>query len=221
MTEATRVSADQLSRAKDVLYTPVVCDILDEMGRFHQFLPPGIRSLRPDDRMLGRAMPVLVGDVYGPNERPFGKMTQALDQLESGEVYVATGKALSAAWGEIMTATARMRGAVGAVVDGHHRDTHAVLEQDFPVFSRGSYAFDSRPRSGVLDYRLPIEIGKVRVAPGDLVFGDIDGVVVIPGDIEVEVIERAIAKASAENTVRREVEAGRTATEVLADHGIL
>jgi len=222
MSPSELAQAARFSEAKASLYSPVICDILDQMGLYHQFLPPELRPISPDHVLLGRAMPVLVGDVYGPDSRPFGRMTEALDQLESGEIYIAaTGRAMAAAWGEIMTATARMRGAVGAVVDGYHRDTVAVLEQSFPVFSRGSYALDSRPRSGVVDFRVPIEIGDVLIRPSDVIFGDVDGVVVIPHEVASEVIERALTKASAENTVRREIEAGRTATEVLAEHGIL
>lgn len=222
MTEPRDVRPELIDRARRTLYSPLIGDVLDQLGLLHQFLPPGIRGLTPEQRLLGRAMPVIVGDVFGSSDKPFGKLTQALDQLEAGEVYVAaTGSSIAAAWGEILTATARMRGAVGAVIDGYHRDTPAVLEQQFPVFSRGSYALDSRPRSAVLDYRMPIEIGGVAVRPGDLIFGDIDGVVVIPHELETEVLERALEKASAENTVRSEIEAGASATEVLARHGIL
>lgn len=216
------VRPELIAEARRSLYSPVIGDVLDALGYLHQFLPPDIRGMTPDHRMLGRAMPVIVADVFGEQGRPFGKLTQALDQLEPGEVYVAaTGASPAAAWGELLTATARTRGAVGAVIDGHHRDTPAVLEQNWPVFSRGSYALDSRPRSAVVDYRVPIEIGGVAVRPGDLIFGDIDGVVVIPHELETEVLERALEKASAENTVRSEIEAGASATVVLARHGIL
>lgn len=222
MTEIAPAAQGAISHARKTLYTAVIGDILDQLGLFHQFLAPRIRAIAPGHRMLGRAMPVIIGDVYGHNEKPFGKMTEALDQLEAGEVYVgATGSSQAAAWGEIMTATARSRGAAGAVLDGHHRDTPAVLAQNFPVFSRGSYALDSRPRSAVVDYRVPIEISGVLIHPGDLIFGDIDGVIVIPQRVEAEVLELALAKASTENTVRSEIEAGATATEVLARHGIL
>ncbi|OYN97357.1 dimethylmenaquinone methyltransferase [Enemella evansiae] len=222
MTEPRDVRPELIAEARRTLYSPVIGDVLDQLGRLHQFLPPDIRGLTAEHRLLGRAMPVIVGDVFGANDRPFGKLTQALDQLEPGEVYVAaTGVSSAAAWGEILTAAARTRGAVGAVIDGYHRDTPAVLEQNWPVFSRGSYALDSRPRSAVVDYRVPIEVGGVAVRPGDLIFGDVDGVVVIPQEIESEVLERALQKASAENTVRSEIEAGDSATEVLARHGIL
>ncbi len=207
---------------KDVLYTPVVGDILDSLGHYHRFLPQPIRPIRETDRVAGRAMPALVIDVHGPQARPFGKLTEALDQLQPGEVYVAAGGTLRCAyWGEILTATARMRGAVGAVVDGFHRDTPRVLEQNWPVFSRGRYAQDSSVRMAVADYRCPMEIGGVWIEPGDLVFGDLDGVVIVPQKHEKEVIERALEKARGEKTVRRAIEAGMSSTEAFRKYGIL
>ena len=139
------------------LYTPVVGDILDQLQRFHQFLPAEVRPLRPDMKLAGRAMPVLQEDVFGPQDKPFGLMTRALDDLKPDEVYIATGGTMqSANWGEIMTAAARFRGAVGAVVNGWHRDTPRVLEQQWPVFSRGAWAQDSGPRMKVVDFRSQI-----------------------------------------------------------------
>lgn len=204
------------------LYTPVLGDILDELGRFHQFLPAEVRPLLSTMKVVGRAMPVLSRDTHGSTDKPFGRMTEALDQLHPGEVYLAAAaRSHAAMWGEIMTAAARYRGATGAVVAGFHRDTFAVLEQDFPVFSRGSYALDSRPRLEVVDFRVRAEIGKVIISPGDLVVGDVDGVLVIPQDIEAEVLERALSKATQENSVRRLVESGVSSTDVLSREGIL
>jgi regulator of RNase E activity RraA len=204
------------------LYTPVVGDILDAHECFHRFLPPGIQPMREEMKLVGRAMPVLQIDVFGHQQRPFGRMTEALDDLRPGEVYIATGGEMrSANWGEIMTAAARSRGAVGAVINGYHRDTPRVLEQDFPVFSRGRFAQDSAPRMQVADFRCPIEIDGVRVEEGDLVFGDLDGVLIIPRRLEREVISAALEKARAEKVVRREIENGMSATDAFEKYGIL
>ena len=122
---------------KKELYTPVVGYILDQMGYYHQFLPQAIRPLREDMKLAGFAMPVLMIDVYGEQEKPFGLLTEALDNLQENEIYLASGGEMRCAyWGEILTATARTRKAVGAVVNGWHRDTPKVLEQNWPVFSR-------------------------------------------------------------------------------------
>lgn len=213
--------ADLSRLMREKLYTPVVGDILDALGCRHQFLPREIQPLTLDMKVAGRAMPVLTCDVFGEQERPFGKMTEALDQIQPGEVWVSGGSRGSALWGEILTATARTRGGVGAVVDGPHRDTPKVLEQDWPVFSRGRFAQDSRVRTYIQNYRVPIEVGGVWIEPGDWVFGDLDGVVVIPRKHEADVVERALEKASAENLVRKEIEAGMSSTEAFAKYGVL
>lgn len=217
----TRQDAELFELMKSKLYTPVLGDILDSLGCYHQFLPRQIQPMTLDMKIAGRAMPVLNCDVFGEQDPPFGYLTQALDQLQPGEVYVCTGSQASAVWGEIMTATAKMRGCVGAVVHGPHRDTPAVLAQNFPVFSTGRFAQDSRVRTFVLKYRVPIEIEGCWINPGDLIFADLDGVVVIPRKHEEEVIEKALKKASAENVVRKEIEAGMSATDAFRKYGIL
>ncbi len=215
--------ADFYERIRAELYTAVIGDVLDGLGRTHQFLPPTIRPLLPDMTVVGRAMPVVVGTVHGPQRKPFGHLTEALDQLQPGEVYLAPRTIAKAAmWGEILTATAQQRGAAGAVVDGFHRDTAQVLRRGgFPVFSHGCYGLDSSVRTAVREYRVPVEIGGVVVSPGDLVVGDIDGVLVVPQDVEAEVIERAMAKVATENVVLREIERGMSATEAFATYGVL
>ena len=204
------------------LYTPVVGDILDEQGFTHQFLPQPIQPLREEMKLAGRAMPVLMIDVFGKQKKPFGLLTEALDQLQPGEIYLATGGDMRCAyWGEILTATAKARGAFGAVINGFHRDTPKVLEQNWPVFSRGRFAQDSAVRTQVIDYRCSIEVGQTTVQPGDFVFGDLDGVVVIPKRVEAEVIERALTKARGEKLVRKEIEGGMSSTAAFKKYGIL
>lgn len=219
MTDATGSLLDVL---REELHTNVVGDILDTMGFYHQFLPPAIRSLPGTTSIAGRAMPVLMADVFGPQECPFGKLTEALDQIDAGEVYLATGGTHRCAyWGEILTQTVRIRGAAGAVIDGYHRDTRGVVAQEWPVFSRGSFGQDSSVRTQVIDYRCPVEVGAVQVRPGDIVFGDIDGVLVIPQEREAEVIEAALEKARGERSVLNEIRNGMSSTEAFAKYGIL
>lgn len=207
---------------KEKLYTPVVGDILDEMGYYHQFLPAEVQAIDPGMKVAGKAMTSLMIDVFEPQKKPFGLLTEALDQLMENEIYIATGGTQRCAyWGEILTATARMRGATGAVVNGWHRDTPQVLEQNWPVFSWGCYAQDSSVRTQVVDYRCTIEIGHVTVHSGDLVFGDIDGVIIIPKNVSKEVIERSLEKASAEKVVRKAIEHGMSSTDAFAKYGIL
>lgn len=207
---------------KEKLYTPVVGDILDNMGYTHQFLPQNIRPLKDEMKLAGRAMTVLMIDVFGPQKKPFGLLTECLDQLKKNEIYIATGGTKRCAyWGELLTATARTRGAVGAVLDGFHRDTPQVLSQNWPVFSCGCYAQDSSVRTQVVDFRCQIEIGQVTINDGDIIFGDIDGVLVIPKKVADEVIEKALEKAAGEKKVRKAIEGGMSATEAFAHFGIL
>lgn len=221
---------------KEKLYTPVVGDILDQMGYHHQFLPAGIRPLpalvpvaafvnptEPDHRLqvAGWACTILENDVFSPQKKAFGYLTEALDQLKPNEVYVATGAHNSALWGELLTATARIRGAVGAVLDGYSRDTPQVLGQNFPVFCSGCWAQDSSVRTNVCDFRCTIEIGQVTIHDGDMVFGDVDGVLIIPREIAEEVLEKALEKAAGEKMVRKAIEGGMSSTQAFAEFGIL
>ena len=204
------------------LYSPVLGDVLDTLGYSHQFLPQPIQPMRPTMRLVGRAMPVQVADAWGKQAHPFGRMTEALDDLRPDEIYIATGGSHNcAAWGEIMTAAARTRRAAGAIVDGFHRDTPKVLEQQWPVFSRGRYAQDAGIRSRVIDFRCRIEIGSVVINPADLIFADLDGIIVIPRAVENEAVPLALEKARAEKVVRREIENGMSTTEAFHKYGIL
>lgn len=217
------------SLIKEELFTAVVGDVLDAAGMTHQFLPPQIKALREDMIVIGRAMPVLEADcasevvAHSGQGQPFGLMFEALDDLKSGEVYICNGASPRyALWGELMSTRAIHLGAAGAVVDGYARDTRGILHLNFPTFSWGSYAQDQRVRGRVIDYRCPIEFSNgVLVNPGDIVFGDIDGVVIIPQQRENEIVELAVEKVRGENTVRTAIEAGMSTVDAFATYGIM
>ncbi len=207
---------------KTELYTPVVGDILDKYERYHQFLPPEIKPMLDHQIIVGRAMPVLMIDVFGPQKKPFGLLTEALDQLEKGEVYIASGGLMrSAYWGEILTVTAKKRGATGAIINGFHRDTNMILKNDWPVFSRGRFAQDSSVRTQVVDFRCTIEIENVLINPGDLIFADIDGVLIIPRSLEKKVITESLKKVRTEKIVIEEIKSGMSSTEAFVKYGVL
>ena len=210
------------------LYTAVVGDILDEMKQYHQFLPQEIQPMREDMVIAGRAMTVLEQDVAvegqnsGPGSKAFGRMLEALDDLRELEVYLCSGSSMNYALvGELMCTRMQMLGAAGAVVNGFHRDSRGILDLNFPCFSRGRYSQDQAPRGQVLDYRVPLIINQVHVKPGDIVFADLDGVVIIPRGMEREVIERAYEKATGERTVRDAIRAGMTACASFEEFGIM
>ncbi|MCY4466263.1 MAG: RraA family protein [Chloroflexi bacterium] len=223
--------SDLFRLARRELFTAVVGDVMDKLGLLHQFLPPQIRPLRSDMVLIGRAMPVLEADVYQERgsadnnplmDKPFGLMLEALDDLKKDEVYICSGASRRyALWGELMTTRALHLGAAGAVVDGYLRDTHGVLAQGFPAFAYGSYAQDQGPRGKVLDFRLPIEVGGLRIEPGDIVFGDVDGVLIVPQTAEREVFVAALEKARGEQLVRKAIEGGMSAVQAFKTYGIM
>lgn len=225
---------DLFRQIREKLNTAVVGDIMDEMGYTRQFLPPEIGPLRDDMFIAGRAMTVLEADVTedlhikgytGNNEllgKSFGLMIEALDDLKEDEVYICTGASHRyALWGELMSARAIQCGAVGAIVYGYSRDTWGILAQDFPCFSIGRYAQDQAPRGKVIDYRVPIEIEGIRVENGDILVGDLDGVCVVPQQIEVEVFTKALTRIKEERTVLVEIKEGMKAREAFDRYGIL
>jgi len=214
---------DELFRiATAELFTAVVGDVMDKMGLRRQFLPADIRPLDPAMVVLGRAMTVLEADCFDEGDPPFGLMLDALDGLKTNEVYVCTGGSLRyALWGELMSIRATHCGARGAVLDGYSRDTAGILEQRFPCFSRGAYAQDQAPRGKVIEYRTTIEVEGVRIDPGDIIFGDQDGVCVIPKRAEREVFVKALEKARGEKKVRTALESGMSARQAFEKFGIL
>lgn len=203
------------------LFTAVIGDILDNHGYTNQFLPPEIQGLAPDMLLVGRAMTVLEANVYDSKDS-YGLMFAALDDLKRGEIYVASGaSARYAMWGELMSTAARARGATGALLNGYVRDTKGILEMEFPVFCVGRFAQDQKGRGRVIDYRVDVEIGGVRIQPGDMLIGDIDGVVVVPQRVETEVFSEALEKARAEKVIKIELEQGMLSADAFKKYGIL
>lgn len=216
---------------RNELFTAVVGDVMDKAGFQTQFLPPQIRPLSPNMVTIGRAMTVLEADVFVEESKskhnpvmakPFGLMLEALDDLKPNEIYICTGASPTyALWGELMSTRAMKLGAVGAVVNGYSRDTNGILDLNFPTFSYGPYAQDQGPRGKVVDYRTPIEINGVKISDGDIIFGDIDGVCVVPQQAEAEVFAAALEKARGEKLVRKAIEDGMSAVDAFEKFGIM
>ncbi|MGF7077671.1 RraA family protein [Mucilaginibacter sp. UYCu711] len=225
-------SFQELKRlAETELFTALVGDVLDKMGYLHQFLPASIKPLDLSMVVFGKAMPVVEADVFGEQlsvsanpflNKPFGLMFEALDSLLEDEVYICTGSSLRyALWGGLMSTRAMKLKASGAVLHGYSRDTNEVIRLGFPAFSMGTYAQDQGPRGKVIDYRVPIEIEKVLIKPGDIVYGDRDGVVIIPQLIQDEVFEKALEKARGEKEVLKALQAGMSTVDAFKKFGIM
>jgi 4-hydroxy-4-methyl-2-oxoglutarate aldolase len=208
------------------LTTAVVGDVLDRIGYHHQFLPHGIAPLLPGDKLVGRALPVwqedLVTPTNKPDGKPFGLLFEALDDLKEGEVYVASGEGSKeyALFGGLMSTRAKQLKAAGAVLDGYVRDSGEIQALGFSIFSRGLYAQDQGARGKVTKFRVPIKIGSVEIQPGDLIFADAEGVLVIPQDVEQDVVERALEKASTENKVEQAIKEGMSASAAFSTFGV-
>jgi 4-hydroxy-4-methyl-2-oxoglutarate aldolase len=211
-----------LDQIRKHLFSAVIGDVLDAMGFHKQFLPKEIQPLRDDMVVVGRAMPVLHENVEAEGADPFGKLLVALDDLKPGEVYLAACPSEEyALWGELMSTRAMHCGAAGAVLQGMTRDTPGILALNFPTFATGRFAQDQRGRGIAVDFRVPVQMGQVKVTPGDIIVGDLDGVIAIPQEVEEEAVRRALEKASTENQVRVAIANGMTAVEAFEKFGVL
>ena len=212
---------------KEKLYVAVVCDVLDSLGYRNQAMHPRLRPLLPDMKncgLVGRARTMRWMETdYVVEDDPYGLEIEAVDSLRPGDVVVHStdrgGK--SAPWGELMTTVAMRNGAAGCVCDALVRDCARMVDLGFPVYCAGTCPLDSKGRSRVMAYDVPVQCGEVLVKPGQIVFADYDGVVVIPREVEEVVIQRAVEKVAGENRTRLELEAGRTLREVYDKYGIL
>jgi 4-hydroxy-4-methyl-2-oxoglutarate aldolase len=208
---------------RERLYSGVLSDVLDGMGHRNQAMAARVRPVWPDAVVVGRAHTVLTVDVFEIAAEPYRREIEAVDSLKEGDVVVAaTGPSTRTCfWGEILSTAAVGRGARGAVVDGYVRDVRRMAEMRFPVFATGMSPVDSSGRSTVVDHGIPVECGGVLVREGDLIFGDVDGLVVIPRGVEREAIARALSKAEGESRTREALEQGMSLGEVFAKYGVI
>lgn len=221
--EAAGRQDDPLVILRERLYTAVVSDVLDRQGLLEQAMSARIRPLEPRMRLVGRAHTVLTADIYQRPENPYEKEIASVDSLKPGDVMVAAtnGSERTCLWGELLSTAARARGAAGALIDGHTRDVARILEMGFPLFCTGFRPVDSSSRSIVVDYDCPVLCGGVMVHPGDVIFADIDGVVVIPRDRLEETVRAALEKVEAENSSRKMLEEGYLLRDVYDRFGVL
>ncbi len=217
--------------AREELFCALVGDILDTMGLQNQFVSRQVKPVSDDMVVIGRAKTVLECDVKditleGHHDplisQPFGLMFKALDSLKENEVYICTGASYDyACWGGLMSTRAMHLKAAGAVVNGCHRDSNEILRLQFPSFSIGAYAQDQGPRGKVVDFDCKIDFGDIEVYPGDVIFGDRDGVLVIPDGAVKEAFSGAIEKARGEKTVLKALQQGMSTQEAFDTFGIM
>ena len=205
------------------LYAAVISDVLDAAGRREQAMDARITHHAGPGLFVGRAATMLAGEQIEVEGEPYARQVEAIDALREGEVVVATthDSPLAAFWGELFSTAATARGVRGLVLDGLVRDRRKIDEIGFPVFATGARPVDSMGRLAVYAYGVPIRCGGVVVRPGDLVFAEADGVVVVPAEIEEEVISAALEKVEREDTVREELARGGTLAEAWQRHRVL
>jgi 4-hydroxy-4-methyl-2-oxoglutarate aldolase len=213
------------ARVRETMFVALLSDVLDGLGHRDQALPARIRPLDEASVLFGRARTGLYRDVYAvPTDRnPYALEIALIDDLKSGEVAVlACGTSgRIAPWGGLLTTAARARGAAGCLTDGQVRDIRAIRRQGFPVFHGGISPLDSKGRGEVAEIDVAVEIAGVRVQPGDIVFGDADGVVIIPRAIEREAFTQALAKLQGETRTEEALARGEKLADVFARFGIL
>lgn len=214
-----------LPEISDRLFASVLSDCLDQCGFTKQALPSFIRPLDESSVMVGRARTAAFMEVYHapPGANPYELEIALVDSLKPGEipVFACSNRSRVAPWGELLSTAAQVRGAAGALMDGCVRDIKAIRAMAFPVFHGGVAPLDTRGRGKVMAIDVPVECGGVPVDPGDLVFGDADGVVVIPQAVEAQVLRLAFAKVAGERQTLLELRRGEPLASVFARHGIL
>lgn len=220
----TKNATCNYSEITQKLYSAVVSDILDGFGYRNQWMHHFIRPLSPELKVAGRAATMRIVEVDGEDrEPPYQMLIEALDSLKPDEVVVidCDGSDRIAVWGELLSTAAVARGARGVVMDGLCRDTARIRGMGFPAFARGTLCTDIAGRGRVVAYREPIDCAGVRVNPGDGIFADTDGVLAVPAEIWPDVIERALVKASTENSVRDEIRRGALLRDVWDKYRVL
>ena len=217
----TTLTPEELTRRYRALYTGAVSDVLDRLGHRNQTLPHYIMPLTLEMAVAGPAFTGQGYPVADVGNDDSDTRIRMLESIQPGTVSVwsSAGHFESAHWGEIMSNAARERGCTGAVVDGGLRDTRFILKMGFPVFCRFRCSASSIGRWEIKEWMVPITIGETIIHPGDFVFGDADGVVIIPKALTIEVLQKTEEIVQRENEMRAELAKGITVSEVYRRYG--
>ena len=214
-----------IDEIRSKLFASVLSDCLDQAGYTKQALSSRIRPLDEASVMVGRARTAAFMEVYHVAEgvNPYELEIALIDSLQADEipVFACSNPARVAPWGELLSTASRVRGAAGALMDGCVRDIKPIKAMGFPVFHGGIAPLDSKGRGKIMALDVPIECDGVAVHPGDLIFGDADGVVVIPRQAEDKVLALAFEKVTGERNTLRDLQRGDKLADVFARYGIL
>jgi regulator of RNase E activity RraA len=207
------------------LNSAAIADSLDSFGYHNQVLSPGIKAVDPELVLCGLARVGIYMPLYHDDEntKVYEHEIALVDSLKRDEVAVLCchGITRTSPWGELLSERSRYLGAAGCLTDGAVRDTSRIRALKFPVYSAATNPMDTKYRGKLMLYDVPGELCGVRVESGDLVFGDVDGTVVVPKAIMREALNKALEKVAAENVVRDEIRAGHSLVDIFDRHGIL
>ena len=220
----THATPALLAKARKHLFVAVVSDTLDALGYTSQAFAPNVRPLDDSLSFLGRARTGIYREVFhvAPGN-PYELEIKLIDDLKQGEVCVlaCSGNPRIAPWGELLSTASKTRGAAACVTDGLVRDIRAIRKMKFPVFAGGIGPLDSKGRGMVAAIDVPVDVAGVHILPGDLVFGDADGIVVIPQKIESKVLTKALEKVLGEHKTLADLKRGHKLADVFARYGVL
>jgi len=220
MNKPQKITLDMM---RETFYTAAVCDACDAAGYLHQSPRLQIRPMTGCNTLVGRCKTTLWADMAHEDPQTYELELTAVDNCKPDEVIIVAGNGStrSGIWGELLSTASRNSGCVGVIADGMVRDIQQMTKMKFPVFARGACVYDSMNRQRVINIDVPVEIAGVRFCPNDLVIADLDGVVVVPQEVEDEVVHRTWEKIHAESRVLQEIEKGMKAGTAWERYGIL
>ncbi len=212
-----------LAELKDQLYVAVLSDVLDQLGYKNQATRITFHAYTGVTKLIGRCKTTLWADMYDLDKNPYELELRAVDSCQPGDILIAAagGSNRSGIWGELLSTAARNCGCEGVIVHGAVRDIDKMRDMGFPVFATSKNPYDSQNRQRVIDLDVVVEIDGVKFSPGDIVMADEDGIVVVPRDVEEQVIKAALEKVSAENITRDAIKGGMKAMDAYLKYGVL
>lgn len=212
-----------LEELKNILYSGILCDVLDQKGYRNQALGPDVIGLNDETVIFGPAFTSIGTTVYSMPPDPLTAQCKVVDQLSEGEIYVLVtrGDYNCAVFGELFGTAVLARKGAGVLLDAYVRDLKVLKEMNFPLFYKGRNPKTSKGRCEINECQIPVIFDEVTINPGDWIFGDIDGVVVIPKDIVDEVVEEALKTIKKEDDVRYRLRHGSSLQQAYAEIGAI
>jgi len=212
-----------LAMMRESFYSAVVSDVLDSAGFRCQCIATPLTPMTGVQKLVGRCKTTQWEEIDCEDPKPYELELKAIDECKADDLFIAAanGSMKSGIWGELLSTASRNSGCAGAIIDGAIRDIAPMREMGFGVFAAGACPYDSLHRQRVTAVDVAVQIGGVTFNPGDLVIADDDGIVVVPQEVETDVIRGAWEKVHAENEVRDSIRDGMTATGAFEKYGVL